>query len=125
LRVGAIQHRDVAQRERLIGGAAREQLGGHELRFIALVETAHEGDRLARASRGAQRLAAPARVGADDDVRHLEHLRRRAVVLFEAHHAGGGKILLEVEDVADVGAPPPVNALIVVADDEHVAVLSA
>ena len=64
-------------------------------------------------------------VGADDDIRQIEDLRRRAIVLLEPHDRGVGKILVEVEDVADVGAAPSVDRLIVVADDADVAVLAA
>ena len=34
-----------------------------------------------------------------------------------------GIVLAEVEDVADVGAAKPIDRLVVVADDDHVAVL--
>jgi hypothetical protein len=44
----------------------------------------------------------------------------RAVVLFEANGFGVGKMLFEIEDVADVGAAPLVDRLIFVADDGDV-----
>ena len=49
----------------------------------------------------------------------------RAVVLFELDHFGIGKILLEIEDVGDVGATPRVNRLVVVAHDHQVLVLGS
>ena len=74
------------------------------------------------AMRGAQRLAHAPLVGADDDVREVEHLGRAAVVLLEAHDVRLGKVLVEVEDVPDVGAAPAVDRLVVVTDDADVAV---
>ena len=49
----------------------------------------------------------------------------RAVVLLEPHDVRVGEVLLEVEDVADVGAAPAVDRLVVVADDHQVAVPAA
>ena len=59
------------------------------------------------------------------DVREVENLGRRAVVLLEPHDFAARKVLLEVEDVPDVGAAPAVDRLVVVADDADVAVLAA
>ena len=50
--------------------------------------------------------------------------RRRAVVLLEADHLGVGVVALELEDVADVGAAPRVDRLVVVADHGEVAALA-
>ena len=43
-----------------------------------------------------------------------------AVVLFQRPHVCGGKVLLKVEDVSDLGAPPAVDRLIVVAHHHYV-----
>ena len=48
-------------------------------------------------------------------------MRRRAVVAFEPDHGGAGKILLEAQDVVDLGAAPAVDRLVVVADAADVA----
>ena len=40
----------------------------------------------------------------------------RAVVALEADHVGAGKILLEAQDVVDLGAAPAIDRLVVVAD---------
>ena len=50
--------------------------------------------------------------------------RGRAVVELEMDHFGVGIVVLEVEDVADVGLPPAVDRLIGIADDEEIAVLA-
>ncbi len=49
-----------------------------------------------------------------------EHVGARAVVLLQLHDPGAGEVLVEVEDVADVGAPPAVDGLVVVAHHAHV-----
>ena len=51
------------------------------------------------------------RAGRTDDV------ARGAVVALQLEEAGEGKLLLEVEDVVDIGAAEGVDALVVVADD--------
>ena len=59
----------------------------------------------------------------DNGVRCGEHIAHAAVVLLEFHRVAVGIILLELEDVADVGAAPGVNGLVVVAHDHDVFVL--
>ena len=49
-------------------------------------------------------------------------MRRRAVVALEPDHLGAGKILLEAQDVVDLGAAPAIDRLVVVADAADVAV---
>ena len=49
---------------------------------------------------------------------------RRAVVALERDDLGRGEVVLEVEDVADLGAAPAVDRLVVVADDAEVAALA-
>ncbi len=49
-------------------------------------------------------------------------MRRRAVVLLQANHLGAGKILLEFQDVLDLGAAPAIDRLVVVADHAEIAV---
>ena len=46
-----------------------------------------------------------------------------AVVLLQLDHRGVGEVVLEAEDVADVGSPPRVHRLVVVADHRHLPVL--
>ena len=125
LRVRAIEHGDVVQPQRRRRRAPRHHFADDELGFVALVERPHDGDASPRRVRRAQRLAHALRVRADHDVGQLENLRRRAIVLLEAHDRGVGKVLVEVEDVPNVGAAPAVDRLIVVADDAHVAVAAA
>ena len=75
-------------------------------------------------SRGAGRLEifseTPA-VVRDDARGGVENFLRRAVILFQANDARAGIILVKAENVADIGAAPAVDGLILVADDAQVA----
>ena len=61
-------------------------------------------------------------VKGDHAVRPVEDLFRRTVVRFEPDHFRVGPVLFEVEDVRDLGAAPPVDRLVVVADHAEVTV---
>ena len=58
----------------------------------------------------------------DDRVGSLEDRVRRAVVLLEGDRVGPAEVLLEVEDVADVGSPEGVDRLVGISDGKHVPV---
>ena len=47
--------------------------------------------------------------------RGVQNFLRRAVILLQAHHARSRIILVKAENVANVGAAPPVNGLVLVA----------
>ena len=49
-------------------------------------------------------------------------MRRTAIILFKFINFGIGEILFEIKDIADFRTAPAVNALVLVADDEYVAV---
>src|SRR5207244_11732403 len=85
-------------------------------------QPAHD-DLVALAGAGPQGLAEAAAVVGDDAGGGGEDLRRRAVVLLQPDDQRAGEIALEFEDVADLGAAPAVDRLIVVADAAQVAVL--
>ena len=70
---------------------------------------------------GEQRLAEPALVVRDQARGGGEDMAGRAVVAFEADDLGAGKVLLEAQDVVDLGAAPAVDRLVVVADAADVA----
>ena len=76
------------------------------------------GDRhlLARLVLGAQRLAEPALVVGDEMRGGGEDVAGRAVVALQPHHGRAGKIVLEAQDVVDLGAAPAIDRLVVVAD---------
>src|SRR6476660_5553486 len=122
LRIRAVEDGEVAERQRGRLRAACDELLDDEVRLVTLVETAGRRDALPAPMRGAQRLAHPPLVGADDDVGEVEDFRRAAVVLLEANDVRLREILVEVEDVPDVGAAPSIDRLVVVTDDADVAV---
>ena len=78
-------------------------------------------DRLALPELAPQPLGDPAAVVGDHRVGGRQDRLGRAVVLLELDHARVGEVLLEVEDVADVGAAEAVDRLRVVADHREVA----
>ena len=71
---------------------------------------------------GPERLAEALLVGGDHPGGGGEDVRGRAVVLLEPDHLRAGEVALEAQDVADLGAAPAVDRLVVVADDGDVAV---
>ena len=82
-------------------------------------QAAH-GDLLARVVVGPQRLAEPALVVGDQAGGGAEDMRRGAVVALQPDDLGAGKILLEAQDVVDLGAAPAIDRLVVVADTADV-----
>ncbi len=74
---------------------------------------------------GPQPLGWTVRVARDDGVRGAEHVARRAVVLLQQDGARSGKVLLEVEDVADRRPAERVDRLVRVAHDHELRGLDA
>ena len=119
LRVGAIQHRDrvldvVVQRR---ARRPRDELG-----FVEIVAGAVIQNLRAAFALGIEPLVLAIAVLRDDGRRRVENDLCRSVVAFEPDDARLGEIVLEVEDVAQVGAAPFVDRLIRIADDAQVAV---
>ena len=81
-------------------------------------------DQLAAPLAGEQGLAQPPRVAGDHRVGRVQDVPGRAEVLLQAHLRRFGEVLLELADEADVAAPEPVDALVVVAHHEDVAVIA-
>src|SRR3546814_14470441 len=77
---------------------------------------------LFRSVRGPQGLAETALVVGDEAGGGGEDAAGRAVVALQPDHLGNGEIVLEAQDVADLGATPAVDRLVVVADAAEVAV---
>src|ERR1700691_6571339 len=84
--------------------------------FLLAVPRSGDGDLLAQDVVGAQRLAEPAFVVGDQMRGGGEDMAGRAVIALEPYHRGAGKIVLEAQNVVDLGAAPAVDRLIVVAD---------
>ena len=83
--------------------------------FLGIPRAGHV-DLLAQLVVGAQRLAEPAFVVGDDVRGGGEDVAGRAVIALEPDHRRAGKIVLEAQDVVDLGAAPAVDRLVVVAD---------
>ena len=96
-------------------------LADDEARLGVLVLELAQLDRLALPELAPQALGDPAAVVRDHRVGRREDRLGRAVVLLELDHARVGEVVLEVEDVAHVGAAEAVDRLRVVADDREVA----
>src|SRR5204862_168634 len=82
-----------------------------------------ESDQIARDGFGPQRLALARLVVLHHRARRRQNVLRRAVILLQPNDLGLGEVVLEVQDVADVGAAPAINRLVLVADDAHILVL--
>ena len=110
LRVGPVEDRDLRARDALVDEPL--DLPHHEPRLGVLVlELAHL-DRIALAEIGPQRLPHPPAVVRDDRVGDAEDRLRRAVVLLEPHDLGVRVVVLEIEDVRDVGASEAVDRVV-------------
>ncbi len=89
-------------------------------RFFLRIPRARDADLLARLVLGAQRLAEAAFVVRDQVRGGAEDMPGRAVVALEPDHLRAGEVLLEAQDVVDLGAAPAVDRLVVVADTAEV-----
>ena len=65
---------------------------------------------------GAQRLAEPAFIVRDQVRGGGEDVAGAAVIAFEPDDLGAGKIVIEAQDVVDLGAAPAIDRLVVIAD---------
>ena len=121
LGIGPVEDGDVVARPAALDVAL--DLAGDVARLGVLVLELADADGVAALLVGPEVLAHPLAVVRDDRVGGVEDRLRRAVVLLELDHRRVGEVVLEVEDVADVGMPEGIDRLIVVADDREVAVL--
>ena len=85
-------------------------------RFLFGIPGAGDGHLLAGHVVGAQRLAQPAFVVRDQMRGGGENVPGRAVIALQPDDFRAGEIVLEAQDVVDLGAAPAVDRLIVIAD---------
>ena len=90
-------------------------------RLLLGIPQGSDHDLVAVPGLGPQGLAEPAAIMRDHATGRTQDARRRAVVLLEPDHRGAGEVGLEAQDVADLGAPPAVDRLVVVADAAQIA----
>ena len=121
-RVGPIEDRDLGALHPLLLGEAAD-LAGHPARLLVLVGQLGELHRLAVGAFGPEPLGPALAIALDHRVGGGEDRLGGAVVLLQLDHRGVGEVVLEIEDVADVGVAEAVDRLIVVADHHQVAVL--
>ena len=82
----------------------------------------HDLDPVTARLLGVERLAEPGGIPRDHRIGGVQDVSGRAEVLLEPHLDGMGKIAAETPDVADIGAAPGIDRLVVVADHEHLPV---
>ena len=119
LELGADEDRDVLER------TARAHVAFDVLadaaRFLRAVPDADDSNLLALARIGPERLAEAPGVMGDEAVGGGEDVRGRTVILLEPDDLRAREILLEAQDVGDLGAAPGIDRLVVVADAAKVA----
>ena len=71
---------------------------------------------------GEQRLPQAAAIVGDQSRSNGQNVPRRSIISLEPNDLGAGKVLLEAQDVFDIGAAPGVDRLVVVADAAQIAV---
>ncbi len=121
LKAGAHQDRDLLQRV-LLAVQCLDFIADPARLLLGVPHPAHQ-DLVALSGAGPERLAEAAAIVRDDPGRGSEDLRRRAVILLQPHDQRAREIALEPQDVADLGAAPAVDRLVVVADAAQIAVM--
>ena len=111
---GAHQNRDLVERVAL--ALQLFDLFADRARFFLGIPGAGDGDLFAIDVFGAQRLAEPAFVMRDQIGRRGQDVAGRAIIALQPDHLGAGKIVLEAQDVIDLGAAPAIDRLIVITD---------
>ena len=119
LSVDAVEDDDVGGSEAARAGQPRD-LERDKVGLVALGDAGEVGDRLAGAVFGPQVFDLAFGVVADDGAGRGEDGLGRAVVLLELENLRGRVVALEIEDVADVGAAPAVDRLVLVADHAQI-----
>src|SRR5215469_4945074 len=114
LEAGAHEYRDLAQRVAFT--LQRLDLFANPAGFFLGVPDGAHHDLVAFVRLGPQRLAEPPAVLRDHPRRCAQDVRGRAVVLFESGNRRPRKIRRETQNVADLGAAPAVDRLVVIAD---------
>src|SRR6185503_8800554 len=124
LRVRPVEHREFVEAP-IVARLPRLYFLEYEVRLVPLVERRDEGHRFAGIARRPQCLPFAPDVLGNGGICYAQNVRRRAIVLFKPDQPGRSELLLEVEDIPDVRAAPPVDRLIVVTDNDDVTVTAA
>ena len=124
LRVGAVHHREIAQAEQ----AFCHQLLNfthHKLGFFLFGVSFHHHRPFTLVVLRPEFLGFPFLIHRNDIGRGFQDVFRRPVVLFQQDHFGIGIIVLETQNIPQVGGTPGINRLVGVAHDTDVAVFRA
>ena len=121
LGVGAVEDRDVVVARTAV--VELLDLRANPAALVTLVVRLIETDLVAVAPVGEEALGLATRVVRDHGVGCGEDMTGGAIVLLELDDARLGIVLLEGEDVLDVGTAPAVDGLVVIAHDHEVLVL--
>ena len=100
--------------------ADRTRLSDHKLRLGFVIGHGDDMDRIAALDRAPEVFRAAAGVVFDETVRGGEDLVGAAVILLEPDDLGIGKMFFELEDVRDLRAAPPVDALVVISHHANI-----
>ena len=114
----AHQDRDLVELVPPLGGPL--DLLADRARLFLVVPYAQYGDPVTLGAIGEKGLAKTAGIVSDQLRRSAENVPSRAIVAFETDHGSARKILLEAQDVVDLGTTPAVDRLVVVADAAEV-----
>ena len=122
LRIGAVEHRHLVVAVAL--GVAPFDLARDPAAFIAFVCSHVDLHLVAFAGIGDEALFLALGIVGDHRIRRRKDVAGRTVIAFQLDRAAVGVVLLEIQDVADIGTAPAVNGLVVVAYHHDVAILS-
>ena len=122
LRVGAVHHREIAQAVLAFRHLLLD-FPHHKLGLFLLGVGFHHHRPFPLVVLRPQRLGFPLLIHRNDVGSRFQDVFRRAVILLQQHHLGIGIIMLEAEDVAQVGGAPGINRLVGVAHHADIAVL--
>ena len=99
-------------------------LAHHEIGLVALVEIGLDEHFVSGAVACPQCLALSALIMADDGVGGIQNVLGGTVVLLQANRAHTPILLFKTQDVLNIGAPEPIDALVIIAHHADVAIAS-
>jgi hypothetical protein len=120
LGVCPVEHSDVRQTAVFVGELV--DLAGDPPALFPLVSGLVQVDELTGVVLSPQCLAQTAGIACDNGASRRQDVLRASVVALQPHDLRGGEVLLEVQDVLNVGTPEPVDGLVVIADNSQIAV---
>ena len=99
-------------------------LAHHEIGLVALVEIGLDEHFVSGAVARPQCLALSALVMADDGVGGIQNILGGTVVLLQPDRANAPILLFKTQDILNIGATEPIDALIIIAHHADVAIAS-